>query len=242
MDDGAPDFRPLYAQVKALMIRHLVDGRWRPGDALPSETSLAGELGVSQGTVRKALDELATANLLERRQGKGTFVARHSRQRSLFHFFHIVDESGRKELPSSRILALKTRGAKREEARRLALPAGSRVHAIRRLRTIAGAPVLLERIVLPVALFPDLVLPVGEELAEELYEIYQLRYGVTIVRAAEQLRAVAAGHDESMRLGVAEGAPLLEIDRLALGLDGVAAEWRLSRCATAHHRYFVEIV
>jgi GntR family transcriptional regulator len=113
MVETAPDFRPLYAQVKELLIRRLVEGRWRPGDALPAETSLAVELGVSQGTVRKALDEMAAANLLERRQGKGTFVARHSRQRSLFHFFHIVGEDGRKELPSSRILQMRSRAATR---------------------------------------------------------------------------------------------------------------------------------
>jgi GntR family transcriptional regulator len=241
MVETAPDFRPLYAQVKELLIRRLVEGRWRPGDALPSETSLAAELGVSQGTVRKALDEMAAVNLLERRQGKGTFVARHSRHRALFHFFHIVGEDGRKELPSSRILGLRTRAATREERRRLDLAPKARVHWMLRLRTIGGAPVLLERIAIPEALFPGLALPVGEELPDELYETYEQRFGVTIARAAERLRAVAAGAEEARHLQVPPGAPLLEIDRIALALDGVAAEWRVSRCATAHHHYIAEI-
>ncbi len=235
------EFRPLYAQVREEFCRRLVDGRWRPGDALPSEGRLAGELGVSQGTVRKALDEMAAQNLLERRQGKGTFVARHSQQRSLFHFFHIVDAEGRKEPPSSRVLALETRAANPEERTRLGLAARARVHAILRVRTIGGTPVILERIALPAALFPSLSLPIGEELAEEFYVIYQQRFGVTIVRAAEQLRAMAAGADEARHLGAPRGAPLLEIDRLALTLDGAPAEWRLSRCSTARYRYAVEI-
>ena len=100
---------------------------------------------------------------------------------------------------------------------------------------------ILERIALPATLFPGLSLPIGEELAEEFYVIYQQRFGVTIVRAAEQLRAVGAGAEEGRHLGVPRGAPLLEIDRLALTLDGAPAEWRLSRCSTAHHRYAVEI-
>jgi GntR family transcriptional regulator len=241
MVETAPDFRPLYAQVKELLIRRLVEGRWRPGDALPAEPSLAAELGVSQGTVRKALDEMAAANLLERRQGKGTFVARHSRQRSLFHFFHIVGEDGRKELPSSRILQMRSRAATREERRRLDLAPKARVHAMLRLRTIGGAPVLLERLALPETMFPGLALPVGEELPDELYEIYQQRFGVSIVRAAERLRAVAAGPEEVRHLQLAAGAPLLEIDRVALALDGIAAEWRVSRCSTTQHHYFAEI-
>src|SRR5262249_5221027 len=71
----SPDFRPLYAQVKELLIARLVRGEWRPGGVLPSEFSLAATFGVSQGTVRKALDEMAAQNLVVRRQGRGTFVA-----------------------------------------------------------------------------------------------------------------------------------------------------------------------
>src|SRR5450432_187735 len=97
--DG-PDFRPLYAQVKALMIRRMLRGDWRPGALLPSEARLAAEFGVSQGTMRKALDEMATQNLVVRQQGRGTFIARHSQRGALFHFFHIRDESGIKELPT----------------------------------------------------------------------------------------------------------------------------------------------
>src|SRR5690349_6045144 len=152
---AGPDFRPLYAQVKELMIRRMLDGAWRPGDILPSEGRLAAEFGVSQGTVRKALDEMAAQRLLVRQQGRGTFVARHDQERSLFHFFHIVGEDGEKELPSSRILDLRLARAEREQAALLALPPRAKVYNLLRIRTLQGEAVILERIALPASLFPD---------------------------------------------------------------------------------------
>ncbi len=92
-------FRPLYRQVKAIFVRRLVEGVWSPGTALPSEGQLASEIGVSQGTVRKALDELAAENLLVRRQGRGTFVAEHDERRILFQFFKLVPDDGDPALP-----------------------------------------------------------------------------------------------------------------------------------------------
>ena len=238
---AAPDFRPLYAQVKDLLIRRMLAGEWRPGDVLPSEGRLALEFGVSQGTVRKALDEMAAQNLLVRQQGRGTFVAKHDRQRSLFHFFHIVGEDGVKELPTSRILELRTWRAEREEAALLRLPARSRVHKLLRVRTLQGHAAILERIALPVGIFPDFTVPVGVELPDELYVLYQQKFGVTIVRAEEKLRAVAADALDATHLGVASGAPLLEVDRIALSLDGIPVERRVSRCNTEHHHYTAEL-
>jgi GntR family transcriptional regulator len=239
---AGPDFRPLYAQVKELMIRRMLDGAWRPGDILPSEGRLAAEFGVSQGTVRKALDEMAAQRLLVRQQGRGTFVARHDQERSLFHFFHIVGEDGEKELPSSRILDLRLARAEREQAALLALPPRAKVYNLLRIRTLQGEAVILERIALPASLFPDFSVPVGVELPDELYVLYQQKFGVTIVRAKERLRAVAADDFDASYLGVAVGTPLLEIDRVAISLDGVPVERRVSRCNTVRHRYAVEVV
>ena len=97
-------FKPLYAQVKDRLIRRLVDGTWPPGMALPSEFELADELKVSQGTVRKALDAMTAANLLVRRQGRGTFVAEPEESRILFQFFHLKPDSGEVTFPQSAVL------------------------------------------------------------------------------------------------------------------------------------------
>ena len=82
----APAFSPLYQQIKVLILQSLQAGEWKPGEAIPSEMDLAARFRVSQGTVRKAIDELAAENLVVRRQGKGTFVATHAEQHVLAHY------------------------------------------------------------------------------------------------------------------------------------------------------------
>ena len=79
-----PGAGPLYSQVRELLTRRVIDGQWTPGQLIPSEHRLAGEMGVSQGTVRKAVDEMVASNILVRQQGKGTFVSTHERRRAQF--------------------------------------------------------------------------------------------------------------------------------------------------------------
>lgn len=236
------DFRPLYSQVKNLLIERIGSGAWKPGDMIPSEFQLAAEFGVSQGTVRKALVELEQRKLVVRRQGRGTYVAQHSSQQSLFHFFHIVDEHGNKELPTSVVIEHRTKRATKEEATLLRMQPRASVHAITRLRHLGGRPVILERITLPASLFRDLDLPIGREMSEELYALYQHHHGVTIVRADEWIAAVPADAEDAKYLGVDPGAPILEVSRIAVDVQGNPVELRLNRLSTAHHRYFSRIV
>jgi len=83
---GTPAFSPLYQQIKGLILQSLQAGEWKPGEAIPSEMELAARFRVSQGTVRKAIDELAAEHLVVRRQGKGTFVATHAEQQVQYRF------------------------------------------------------------------------------------------------------------------------------------------------------------
>lgn len=232
--------RPLYVQVRELMIGRMIQGVWKPGAVLPSEVQLADEFGVSQGTVRKALDALAAENLVIRRQGRGTFVAEHDDERALFHFFHLVGEDGSRQLPGGTQLSRRAGRASRMEALRLDMERGARVIRVRRTRDLGGASAIYETISVPEALFPGLggdgVLP------NTLYDLYEGRYGITIVRAEERLRAVEAPDQAAVLLGLEPGAPLLEIDRVAFALDGRAAEWRVSLCDTRHHHYLAELV
>lgn len=237
-----PGLGPLYKQVKQRVIRNLIDETWKPGDMLPSEPRLAATLGVSPGTVRRALDELVAENLLVRQQGKGTIVCQHDPERSLFHFFRLADAAGARPTPASTVLACVRRRAERPEAARLGLPAGAPVVVIDRTRSVADRPLLVERLVLPGRLFGELAQLAPADLPNTLYTLYEERFGVTVYRAAEQLSAVAASAREAELLGVAVGTPLLEIDRLATALDGMPVEWRLSRCRTDAYRYRVELV
>jgi GntR family transcriptional regulator len=234
-----PGFKPLYQQVKDLLIGRLIGGYWKPGDLLPSEFQLAEELGVSQGTVRKALDELTAGNLLVRRQGRGTYVAEHDQEHALFHFFKLTDRAGRPLVPESRVLRLSRGAAKAAEAERLQLAPGDEAIRITRVRSLSGKPAIFERIVLPAALFPGL--DEKRDLPNTLYTLYARDYGITIGRAEERLSAVAAGAEAARHLGIDREAPLLAIDRTARALDQRPVEWRLSLCDTRDQVYTVTL-
>ncbi|MGF1630279.1 MAG: GntR family transcriptional regulator [Kiloniellaceae bacterium] len=234
-----PGFKPLYQQVKDLLMERLIGSYWKPGDLLPSEMQLAEELRVSQGTVRKALDEMTAGSLLVRRQGRGTYVAEHDQEHALFHFFKLTDRRGRPLVPESRVLRLAAGPAKAAEAERLLLaPIGS-VIRITRVRSLAGRPAIFERIVLPAALFPGL--DARRDLPNTLYTLYARDYGITIGRAEERLSAVAAGTEAARHLGLDREVPLLAIDRTARGLDGRPVEWRMSLCDTRDQVYSVTL-
>lgn len=231
-------FRPLYRQARDLLVKRIVDGAWKPGAVLPSESEIAADLGVSQGTIRKALDELEAEKFVVRRQGKGTFVARHDEARILFQFFKLIPDSGKSEFPESQILGVAGDTADAPAASALGLRAGARIVRIERLRSLAGQVCIYERIALPRALFPGIE---KRELPNNLYELYRSDFGVTIVRASEKLKAVSAGKREAKHLGAPAGAPLLSIDRTALAADGKPVEWRLSLCRTDALHYWSDL-
>lgn len=231
----APGFLPLYRQVKSLLVKRIADRVWQPGEGLPSEIQIAAELGVSQGTVRKALDEMTADRLLVRRQGRGTFVARHDESRILFQFFKIVPETGVPVFPDSHLRRVTEGIATPEEVARLALTPGERVIRIARVRSLNGRVTISEYLVLPARLFPGMA--AREDIPNNLYDLYGSEYGITIVGGDESLRAVAAPPEDADLLAVEPGAPLLAIDRVALGLDGKPVEWRVSLCDTRHCHY-----
>jgi len=238
---GTTEYQPLYAQVKNLLVQRIGSGAWKPGEMLPSEFQLAAEYKVSQGTVRKALLTLEADRLIVRRQGKGTYVARHSRQETLFHFFRMVGLDGQRRNPTSVVLTQRTQRATKEQASCLSLEPGAMLHAILRVRSFESRPAIFERIYVPVKLMPDLTVEIGVEMTDEMYVIYQERYDTTIARATERLAAVRATAEEARHLNLDAGAPLLEILRVAHDVYGQPVELRISRCDTTSTRYAAEV-
>jgi GntR family transcriptional regulator len=227
-------FRPLYRQVKDAFIRRMADNVWPAGFLLPSEGQLAVEMGVSQGTVRKALDELAGENLLVRQQGRGTFVAQHDEKRILFQFFKLVPDDGLARFPESEVLSASVETATEEERIALALAPRAKVARVRRVRAIDGVPLIIETLSLPDELFPKLT---ETPVPNSLYAFYAERYGVTIAHAREKLKAVALQADDGQILGRPAGHPVLEVRRVALALDARPVEWRVSLCLTDDTHY-----
>ena len=155
----APAFSPLYQQIKGLILRSFQSGEWKPGEAIPSEMELSARFRVSQGTVRKAIDELASENLVVRRQGKGTFVATHTEQHVQYRFLRLMPDAGDldDEGPAQRnILECRKARATADVARALGLRAGEAVMQVRRVLAFKGVPTILEDLWLPALAFKGL--------------------------------------------------------------------------------------
>src|SRR5947209_3720644 len=133
-------YRPLYRQVKEVLIKQLGDGSWVPGQLLPSEPEIAADLGVSPGTVRKALDEMSSESLLVRRQGRGTFVGSHDEERILFQFFRMVSDNGERRFPESRTISVAVARADEPAAARLGIGAKESIVTVERVRSLDGRP------------------------------------------------------------------------------------------------------
>lgn len=239
---AGPAFSPLYQQIKALITRSLQAGEWRPGEAIPSETELAVRYRVSQGTVRKAIDELAAENLVLRRQGKGTFVATHAEQQVQYRFLRLVpDERAKSGSVERRLLDCRRVRASAEVARTLDLKAGDPVIQARRLLIFAGRPVVLEDIWLPGNLFKGLTTERLADYRGPLYAFFEAEFGVRTIRAEEKLRATAANAVDASLLAVADGAPLLSVERRTLTYGDKPVELRRGLYETSNHYYRNEL-
>jgi GntR family transcriptional regulator len=235
---ATPSFKPLYLQIKALVVQSLAAGEWSPGEAIPSELDLAARYGVSQGTVRKAIDALAADNLVVRRQGKGTFVATHTEEsQSMFRFLRIRADDGHDEYPASRLVDVRRGRAAAEIARLLEIKPGDPVVMIRRVLEWAGKPVVLDEITLPAALFRGLTRAKLEAYPGSMYGFFETRFGVRMLNAQERLKAVPADTLAAAALGVAPGSPLLAVERVAFTFGGRPVEFRRGLCTTLAHHY-----
>lgn len=235
---GAPAFSPLYQQIKQLILQSLEGGEWKPGDTIPSELELAARYRVSQGTVRKAIDELAAGNLLVRRQGKGTFVATHAEQQVQYRFLRLKPDNGDNPTPGERqIIDCKRLRAPAEVARALGLRAGEPVLQVRRVLSFTGQPTILEEVWLPGGPFKGLTQDTLATDQGAMYALFETRFGVRMVRAEEKIKAVAADEQAAQQLQVATGSPLLYVERLAYTYNNVPMEWRRGWYRTSDQHY-----
>lgn len=236
IEPGA-DAAPLYRQAKRALLESIEAGRCAPGSALPSETTLAAALGISIGTLRHAVDELVAERILMRRQGRGTFVATHTTDRFVFQFFHVERADGHREAPQVELLAFERARLDDEAAAALGRPAGDPAILVENRLSLQGRPVVFDRIVLPAALYKGLTEKRLRDRESTIYHLYQTGFGITVVRATERVRAVAADRTAARVLAVAPGSPVLQVRRTALALNDRPVEYRVSTLWTAQHDY-----
>ena len=235
-----PAFSPLYQQIKGLILQSLQAGEWKPGESIPSEMDLATRFRVSQGTVRKAIDELAAENLVVRRQGKGTYVATHAEDHVQYRFLRLMPDSGDadSEGPARRrIVECRRLRAGAEVARALGLRSGDSVVQVRRILSFSGTPTILEDLWLPGQPFRGLT---AERLSDHdgpMYALFEAEFGVRMVRAEEKIRAVLPDAGQAQLLDVTETTPLLSVERLAYTYNDVPMELRRGLYRTDTHHY-----
>ena len=235
----APDAggAPLYRVAKRALLQAIEAGHCPAGSALPSETALAAAFGISIGTLRHAVDELVAEHILARRQGRGTFVATHNADRFLFQFFHVERSDGRRDVPQVETLNFERMRLDDEAATALNVRAGEPAIQIENRLTLQGRPVLHDRLTLPAAMFKGLTEKRLRERPSTIYHLYQTEFGITVVRALERVRALAADRSTARVLGVAPGAAVLQVRRTALSVNDKPVEYRVSTIYSAQHEY-----
>ena len=232
-------FQPLYKQVYDLLTTRLVEGYWKPSQLLPSEMVLAKELGVSQGTVRKALNQMVAEKMLQRQQGKGTFVAEHTQESDLFRFFRLREPHGEILIPETVVLGSSRRTVSEDEAKKLNLDANALVVELTRVRAIHNKPAIIEKVIQPLSVFPDI--DKNTDLPNALYILYQEKYGITVMSVNDEIRAVEIPDAYAQHLDLAKGSPVLMIERSSVNIDGRVVELSTAYCSSENFVYSVQL-
>lgn len=234
------DTAPLYQRVADRIANRIYDGHWRPGEPIPNEFALADEFAVSQGTIRKAMSVVEETGLVDRQQGRGTFVRKLSEERSYYHFFRLAYPQGARVTPEPDEESVRTRLANEHEQFGFGLNSEDEVTVIKRLRCVDGIRATSEHIVVPTHLFHGLA-TLKASLPQALYPHYHQEYGIFVLRADEYISAIAADEQTSTDLSVDIGSPTLQVNRTAFDMKDRAVEIRTSRFRADLFQYNVNL-
>jgi GntR family transcriptional regulator len=237
----ADDRLPRYQRLRDELVALIAARHWRPGEAIPTEQALAKRYDVAIGTVRKAVDLLVGDGLLERFQGRGTFVRRASFDSSLFRFFRFQTRGGERRIPEGRILRREVVDAPSAVAATLQIPNSTSVIQMTRLRLIDDVPMLAEEIWLPFDRFAAFARLELGEIGDLLYPVYEAQCNQVVASATETLTVEAIGPLHARLLRIEPGTPAVVIERLAYGYDRQPLEWRRSRGPASEFIYQAEI-
>jgi GntR family transcriptional regulator len=233
--------QPLYEKVKKKITASLVEGEWRPGEAIPSETELANVYDVSQGTVRKAIDELSAESILIRRQGKGTYVATHNEENIQLRFLRLTSNFGLKEKLDNQLVSFSKEKATNKLAKVLNINPASTIISLKRVLTFNEKPLILDVIKIPAQSFRGLTAEMVVEKKGSMYRMYETDFGIRMLRADEKIRAINANFESASLLNVNENSPLLSVERISYTYENKPLEWRLGLCITDNHYYRSEL-
>lgn len=205
---------PLYITFAETLMAQIETGELRAGDRLPSERTLANTHHINRQTVRRGLAILINRGLLEKSPNRGTFIAHAKLERNASEFLDFAERIKQQGYtPGSTVMALQRIKASEKTAGDLALSPGAEVFQIHRLRTINGAPVLLETFSTPADLVPQI-----EQFdlnQRSFYEVLRSEYQIEISHSQQSLEAVALSDIEAQWLHTEPGAPAMLERRLS---------------------------
>jgi len=230
--------RPLYLQVRDVIIERIGKGEWKPGSALPNEGDLARQFGLSTGTLRKALDHLEAERVLTRRQGCGTYVADQSSDAVVTRYWRVGGSDGKPMAGDVKPIDIVEAPAKEEECRRLRLRPDEHVYRSRSVHLKNNVPFMFEEASLPATFFPGLL--EGKAIPHRVAALAQ-QHGALLGKAEERISISNAPASIAEYLGIAPDTPVLLLDRLLLTVDGQPIEWRVAHLHMAGGFYLAEM-
>jgi GntR family transcriptional regulator len=230
--------RPLYLQLRDALAERIAHGEWKPGTAIPNESDLAREFGVSSGTMRKALDMMEGEHLLTRRQGRGTFVNDQSSDEMAMRFNNVRSKDGQQVTGRVRTVEMTEGKANDRERDRLALQSSDSVYRIRRVRLQGDRPFMTEEISYPAALFPGLM---DTKNPSHRITVLAQQYRLLLGKAEERISIGKANATIATDLVIAADSPVMLLDRVVHDLDGRPVEWRTGYCHFTDQYYLADI-
>lgn len=240
---GQDERLPLYQRLRDEIAARIAAGDWLPGELIPTEAELTQTYGVATGTVRKAVDALVTEGLLQRRQGRGTFVRRPNFDSSFMRFFRqqVATSNGEPEVPASRLLARRRQQPSAAVRQALALEETDSVIYLERQRIAHDRILFHEDIWLPETGFRALLEIELSAFDRLLYPFYEATCGQRVASAHEELTVERADESTAAALEIESGQPVVVIERIAKGYDKTPLEYRLSKGAADRFRYQIDI-
>ncbi len=215
---------PIYMQIANHLLDQIESGKLKPGDRLPTERELSKSYNVNRLTVRRAFQSLEFKGLINRLQGSGTYVAEPKIERQASFLISFTRGMQRRGfIPGAKIIRFERRAVEDPIGKELQLADSAPIYNIHRLRLLNQEPVLLERLSIPVARFPDLEL--YDLSKRSLYEVMEKEYSVSVVHARQSLEPVLASKYEAELLEIRKDTPLMLERRLAFEKDGQPVEY-----------------
>lgn len=232
---------PLYKEVEREIMQCLAGGEWKPGDRLPSEPELAERFGVAVFTIRAGIQKLVDSGILLRRQGKGTFVALHRARPLRNQFLRIFSNDGLKASWDRELISVTKARASDDVASVLKLggtAAERSIYEVLFLLKNEGKVVAFVESKLSARLFSTVTEAAFRNTADNLYAVFQERFGVNVIRIEERVRASRAGRTGARWLAIDASDPILRIERVAYTYNDVPVEFRRYNVEADNHHYF----